>query len=85
MTLAHISSKGQITLPSSFRKKLGIKDQSTVEVELRGTEIVIRPMKSIREVHGIFSEFAKGKSEDWETVRSKTEEAVAEEVANEGK
>jgi AbrB family looped-hinge helix DNA binding protein len=84
MATAMISSKGQITLPAAARRKLNIKPKSRVEVEVRETEIVIRPAKTIRDVMGIFHDYAKGKTEDWETVRSLTERAVAEEVMDEG-
>ena len=80
MATATVSSKGQITLPAAARRKLKIKPRSRVEVEVRENEIVIRPTKSLRELYGIFHEAAKGKTEDWETVRTLTERAVAEEV-----
>jgi len=84
MTLVTISDKGQLTLPAPMRKRLGIKSRSKVEVEIRDSEIVIRPAKTIRDVAGIFAEHAKGKITDWETIRNQVEQAVAEEVAHEG-
>jgi len=83
MTLAAISDKGQITLPVQMRRKLGIKSRSKVEVEIREGEIVIRPAKTIRDVAGIFAEYAKDKTADWHTIREQMEQAVAEEVASE--
>ena len=85
MTLVVISEKGQITLPSALRRKLGIKPRSRVEVELREHEIIVRPVKTVRELYGALHEYAEGKTDDWETVRRLTEQAVAEEVANEDK
>jgi len=84
MTLVTISDKGQLTLPAPMRKRLGIKSRSKVEVEIRDSEIVIRPAKTIRDVAGIFAEHAKCKITDWETIRNQVEQAVAEEVAHEG-
>ena len=84
MTLATISDKGQLTLPAPMRKRLGIKSRSKVEVEIRDSEIVIRPAKSVRDVAGIFAKYAKGKTTDWETIRNQVEQTVAEEVAHEG-
>jgi len=37
-----ITSKGQMTLPAPFRKKLGLKPGEQVLVELRGKEVVIQ-------------------------------------------
>ena len=83
MTIGHISNKGQITLPAGARRKLGIKPKAKVEIEVRDDEIVIRPLKTIREVRGIFRDLAQGGTEDWETVRRRTEQAIAKEVADE--
>ena len=85
MASVKISSKGQITLPVAARRKLGLKPNSRVEVEVREKELAIRPVKSISEVYGALSEYAKGKSADWETIRDETMRAVAEEVVNEDK
>lgn len=38
-----VSSKGQVTLPSTVRIKLGIKAGSRIQFELRGDELVLRP------------------------------------------
>ena len=84
MAIARISDKGQITLPAAARRKLGLKPRARVEVVTHETEIVIRPLRSISDVAGIFHEEAKGKPTDWETIRSETERLVAEEVAREG-
>jgi len=83
MATALVSSKGQITLPAAARRKFKIGPKSRVDVEIRENEIAIRPVKSIRELCGIFHDAAKGKTEDWETVRQITMRAVAEEVVNE--
>ncbi len=83
MTRGTVSEKGQLTLPIAMRRKLGIRPRSRVELELRGNEIIIRPLKSISEVAGVFREYAEGVSADWESVRTETERAVAREVADE--
>ena len=83
MVMARISTKGQITLPAAARRALGLMPKSKVEVEVRKDEIVIRRAKTIRDMAGIFHEYAKGKTDDWETVRRLTEEAVAREVMDE--
>ena len=38
-----VSNRGQITLPASMRKRLGIKGGDVVILEDRGTEIVLKP------------------------------------------
>ena len=81
--IARVSERGQISIPAAARKKLGIKPKSNVSVEVRENEIVIKPMKSIMEVAGIFREYAKGKTTDWDTIREETMKAVAREVMGE--
>jgi len=81
--IARVSERGQISIPAAARKKLGIKPKSNVSIEVRENEIVIKPMKSIMEVAGIFREYAKGKTTDWDTIREETMKAVAREVMGE--
>ena len=38
-----VSNRGQITLPATMRKRLGIKGGDVVILEDRGTEIVLKP------------------------------------------
>lgn len=85
MAIVRVSDKGQITLPAQARRKLGIEKRSRVEVEVRDKEMVIRPVRSILDVAGIFREAAKCKSTDWHTIRNQAEQAEAEEVAREGR
>ena len=77
--IARVSERGQISIPAAARKKLGIKPKSNVSIEVRDNELVIKPMKSIMEVAGIFREYAKGKTTDWDTIREETMKAVARE------
>jgi AbrB family looped-hinge helix DNA binding protein len=37
-----LTSKGQMTVPAAFRKKLGLKPGEQVLVEMRGNEVVIQ-------------------------------------------
>jgi len=83
MNAVYVSDKGQVTLPARMRKKLGIKSKSKMEVELRENEIVLRPVRSIKDVKGIFRGVALGETKDWETIRRETEEAIAREVVSE--
>lgn len=38
-----VSSRGQITLPASIRKRIGIQEGSAVVIEDRGSEVVLKP------------------------------------------
>ena len=38
-----VSSRGQITLPASIRKRVGIQEGSAVVIEDRGNEVVLKP------------------------------------------
>ena len=55
MTLATVSSKGQITLPSRIRAELGIRAKDKVQFLVRDGELVIKPLRSFRELRGILS------------------------------
>ncbi len=83
MMIITVSERGQISIPAAVRRKLGIKPKSKVSVEVGEKEIVIKPVKSILEVAGIFREYAKGKTTDWDTIREETMRIVAEEVMSE--
>ena len=78
--IVRVSDRGQICIPASVRKKLGIKPKSSVSIEVGENEIIIKPMKSLLEVAGVFREFAKGKTTDWDTIRDETMKTVAQEV-----
>ena len=56
---ATVTSKSMITIPSSLRRKYGIKDGDKVQfVEVDGAIMMI-PVKSLGEMHGMFREHAK--------------------------
>jgi len=77
-----ISNKGQITIPISARRKVGIEPNSVVEVAVTADEVTIRPVKPLSASAGVLSEYARP-TEDvaWEAIRQETESAVAQEVA----
>ena len=52
MTIATVSSKGQITLPAECRRALGIVPGTKVLVELEGDAIRISPAKGILSLRG---------------------------------
>jgi len=69
MTTGLVSERGQLTIPAEARRKLGIEPRSRVEIVVGDAEIVIRPLKSVRELRGIFRECAKGKPSDIERLQ----------------
>lgn len=73
MTLSTISSKGQVTLPAKIRAHLGINLKDKVQILIRNDEIILKPVKSFRELRGTIP-FKKGDS------REKVTEAVAKHV-----
>lgn len=83
MNLSTVSSKGQITLPSAMRRKLGIKPETKVEIELQEDAIVVRPLRSISDLRGIFRDHAAKPPLTWEQERALAERALAEEGARE--
>jgi len=42
--VAKVNTKGQLVLPSAYRKKLGIMPESQVEIKLENTSISIAPI-----------------------------------------
>lgn len=66
MVTATVSSKGQITLPASMRKKLGIGVSEKVVLESQGNAIVIRKAKDFFKYEGfagkaLFTEEERGR------------------------
>ncbi len=52
MTVATVSSKGQITLPVSARKEAGINLHDRVLIETRDGEIVVRAVPDLMKFKG---------------------------------
>jgi AbrB family looped-hinge helix DNA binding protein len=71
---ATITSKGQITIPRLAR--MALKTQ-TVEIEIRGEEVILRPVQSVA---GSLSAFAGGE-ESFTEIRDKVWREVANEKA----
>jgi AbrB family looped-hinge helix DNA binding protein len=48
------TSKGRIVIPSSIRRRLGIKEGTRIKVEAKGTEIILTPItrKYVHSVRG---------------------------------
>jgi AbrB family looped-hinge helix DNA binding protein len=76
MSVATVSSKGQITLPAEARRRLGIHVCDRVSIDAHDREIVIRRIESLLELKG----FA-GKSCSATDERTAMMDAVADRVA----
>ncbi len=59
-----VSSRGQITLPASLRKRLGIKSGDVVILEDRGGEIVLKTGVVLEIQHYTDEQIAQWDSED---------------------
>ena len=75
MTVATVSSKGQITLPAAARKEAGIDLHDRVLIETRDGEIVVRAVPDIMKFKGFAGKALPGKGE-----RKIMERAVAAHV-----
>ena len=66
MKIASVTSKGQIVIPSKLRKELNIKKGTRLSVEIKGAEIIFKPVTEeyFRKMAGILKlEIRKGKGE----------------------
>jgi AbrB family looped-hinge helix DNA binding protein len=52
MGVATVSSKGQITLPARLRRAVGIELHHHVMIEAEQGRLVIRPLKSLKDLAG---------------------------------
>ena len=71
---ATITSKGQITIPRAARQAL---NSSTVDIEVQGNLVILRPVQSVASSLAAFQHGA----ENFEEIRSKVWQEVADEKA----
>ena len=82
MTTITVSSTGRITIPAAMRRELGWGPGTRLWAEACGDEIVLRRMRSIKELEGIFAHHAiLGRTHERE--HEIFEKAVAREVMEE--
>ena len=43
-------AKGQITIPAEFRERLGIDEDSILQLELKGSKIEITPLRAVEDM-----------------------------------
>ncbi|MDO8690457.1 MAG: AbrB/MazE/SpoVT family DNA-binding domain-containing protein [Dehalococcoidia bacterium] len=78
-----LTQKGQVTIPSEIRSRLGLKPHDKVVFEVEGDTAKLRRAESkILKWYG--SVAPTEKPEDFRRVRDEFEEGVAEEVAGDG-
>lgn len=77
MTIATVSSKGQITLPSEARKALGIRPHDRVVIEVRDNVILIKTPPDFFELEGFLGQ-ALSPEEEGERMRRGIAEHVME-------
>ncbi|MFA5515060.1 MAG: AbrB/MazE/SpoVT family DNA-binding domain-containing protein [Desulfuromonadales bacterium] len=78
--LAKVTSKGQVTIPIEIRKKLGIRSEDKVDFILEEDRVILRPVKTLRDLRGAVQ--AKGKG-DFAAERSAAKVTVARRVREE--
>lgn len=80
MTTITISPTGRITIPAAMRRKLGWGPGTRVHVvEQEDGSIVLRRVRTIAELAGIFKDYAiPGMT--WEQEREAAEQSIAEEA-----
>lgn len=49
---ASVTQKGQVTIPKAIRDQVGIKLRGVVQLQLKGSTIVIEPAKDILDLAG---------------------------------
>ena len=82
MTTIKVSEKGQVTLPIEMRREYGLSAGAVLEVEAREEGLLLRRVKTVDEMYGMFAEYAiPGTTHDEE--HRVMEKAVAEEVMRE--
>jgi len=59
-----ISSKGQIVIPASIRRKIKLKKNDRLVVEEEGGRIILKPVTKLSELMGI----DKGKVNNWREI-----------------
>ena len=52
--LTEIRSRSQITIPAEITKKLNLKKGDTLEIEIEGNQIVLRPVISVPKEQAYF-------------------------------
>ena len=77
---------GQITIPAEFRKKLGITEESVLQLTLEGKELRVRPLKIGETAEGspwfreLYEQFAPVREEASSLSEAEVDAAIEEAV-----
>lgn len=78
-----ITRKGQVTIPTAIRDRLGMKEGEKVLFVMRGEEVVLKVIKeTILDLRGSVQSSAH--PEDFEKIRQSVKQTVAKKVAEHG-
>ena len=78
---AKMTSKGQITLPKEVRRLLKAEVGSVIVFEKEDERVFLRPTKTLLDYRGYLK--GRKKPADFETLRERAKEYLAEKVARE--
>ncbi len=78
-----LTQKGQITIPSEIRARLGLKPKDKVRFELEGEVVKLRVVPS-KILQGYGAVTPRKRPENWKRVREEIEQSIADEVVTEG-
>jgi len=76
--ISTITTKGQVTIPKTLRIQFGIGPRDKVDFRADGNQIVLRPVRTLRDLRGCVSGYGMPADE-----RHTAKKAVAERVVRE--
>ncbi len=86
MAVSTITKKGQTTIPKAIREKLGLKPYDKIIYIIEGDEVKIQgARRKIEKLYGSFPVRKGKKPIDFEEVRDKFQEGVAQDIIKEMK
>jgi AbrB family looped-hinge helix DNA binding protein len=81
ISVAKMTSKGQVTIPKEIREFLSAQAGTLVVFEREDDRIVIRPHKTLRDYRGVLK--GRGKSRSFDEIRRAAKEAAGKRVVEE--
>lgn len=86
MSLATLTSKGQITIPKDIRDKLELKPSDRVIFTIENDHAVLKPIRgNILDIGGSVKVSAKVKAADFKKIREKVRRSLAKNAVERGK
>jgi len=80
MSVTTMTKKGQVTIPGKIRRSLNLETNAKLIVICRENEIILKPVKDIRELRGAMK---IAEPQDLNDVREQTMKAIGEHAARE--